>query len=152
MGQKQPSAIVSSHGSFVTRSGSLIYTLCAQASHRSGKSKAVLHGFLGHVTNDRFCADPRFRLITINRTVESIAPLKDLGNSTMSKPAPNTENRTVPIRKPNSKLRSREYLTVKEVERLMETARKNRRGHRDATMILLAFRHGLRPSEVCALK
>jgi len=70
----------------------------------------------------------------------------------MSKPAPNTENRTVPIRKPNSKLRSREYLTVKEVERLMETARKNRRGHRDATMILLAFRHGLRPSEVCALK
>ena len=70
----------------------------------------------------------------------------------MPQQASNTENRTVPIRKPNSELRSREYLTVKEVERLMEAARKNRRGHRDATMILLAFRHGLRPSEVCALK
>lgn len=70
----------------------------------------------------------------------------------MSKPAPNTENRTVPIRKLNSELRSREYLTPKEVDRLMEAARKNRRGHRDGTMILLAFRHGLRPSEVCALK
>jgi type 1 fimbriae regulatory protein FimB/type 1 fimbriae regulatory protein FimE len=28
----------------------------------------------------------------------------------------------------------------------------NRYGHRDATMILIAFRHGLRPVEVCNLK
>jgi type 1 fimbriae regulatory protein FimE len=50
-------------------------------------------------------------------------------------------------------LRPREYLTVKEVELLMETARRRGRyGHRDATMILVAFRHGLRPSEVCALR
>jgi type 1 fimbriae regulatory protein FimB/type 1 fimbriae regulatory protein FimE len=35
----------------------------------------------------------------------------------------------------------------------METARKRGRyGHRDATMILIAFRHGLRPSEACALR
>ena len=34
----------------------------------------------------------------------------------------------------------------------MDAARKNRRGHRDATMILVAFRHGLRASEVCELK
>jgi type 1 fimbriae regulatory protein FimB/type 1 fimbriae regulatory protein FimE len=39
-----------------------------------------------------------------------------------------------------------------EVERLMKAAGKNRYGHRDATMILIAFRHGLRASEVCDLQ
>jgi len=34
----------------------------------------------------------------------------------------------------------------------MDAARKNRRGHRDATMILIAYRHGLRASEVCGLQ
>jgi integrase len=35
----------------------------------------------------------------------------------------------------------------------METARKvSRHGHRDATMILVAYRHGLRASEVCDLQ
>jgi integrase len=38
------------------------------------------------------------------------------------------------------------------VERLMKAAGENRYGHRDATMILIAFRHGLRPVEVCNLK
>ena len=48
-------------------------------------------------------------------------------------------NRTVPRRAPNSKLRPREYLTEREIERLQETARKRSRyGHRDATMILPA--------------
>ena len=70
----------------------------------------------------------------------------------MPRKAPNTVNRTVPIRKTNRELRSREYLTPKEVERLMKAARGNRRGHRDATMILVAYRHGLRASEVCALR
>jgi integrase len=45
----------------------------------------------------------------------------------------------------------REYLT--EVEKLMEATRKSSRyGHRDATMILIAYRHGLRASEVCDLQ
>jgi type 1 fimbriae regulatory protein FimE len=70
----------------------------------------------------------------------------------MPKKPPNTENRTVPIRKRNDELRSREYLTPKEVEQLIDAAKQNRRGHRDATMILLAYRHGLRASEVCELK
>jgi type 1 fimbriae regulatory protein FimE len=53
----------------------------------------------------------------------------------------------------NLKHRPREYPTVKEVEVLMEAVRKRgRHGHRDATMILIAFRHGLRPSEVCTLR
>jgi type 1 fimbriae regulatory protein FimB/type 1 fimbriae regulatory protein FimE len=70
----------------------------------------------------------------------------------MPRKAPNTENRTVPIRKTNKELRSREYLTANEIERLMKSARGNRQGHRDATMILLAYRHALRASEVCALR
>ena len=45
----------------------------------------------------------------------------------------------------NSTVRTREYLTAAEVEALMASARKHSRyGHRDATMILIAFRHGLR--------
>jgi type 1 fimbriae regulatory protein FimB/type 1 fimbriae regulatory protein FimE len=49
--------------------------------------------------------------------------------------------------------RTREYLTGVEVEKLMTEARKSSRwGHRDATMILIAYRHGLRASEVCGLE
>jgi len=66
--------------------------------------------------------------------------------------APTTVNRTVtPKRPPNSKLRTREYLTAAEVDRLMNAARKNRWSHRDATMILVAYRHGLRASELVDL-
>jgi type 1 fimbriae regulatory protein FimB/type 1 fimbriae regulatory protein FimE len=66
---------------------------------------------------------------------------------------PATVNRTVtPKRLPNSKLRTREYLTEAEVERLMNAARKNRWGHRDATMALVAYRHGLRASELVDLR
>ena len=37
-----------------------------------------------------------------------------------------------------------------EIERLMAAARKSSRyGHRDATMILIGYRHGLRASELC---
>jgi hypothetical protein len=65
--------------------------------------------------------------------------------------APTTEKRTVPGRLPNTDYRTREYLTEREVERLMKAAADNRHGHRDATMILLAFRHGLRasPTRTC---
>jgi integrase len=48
--------------------------------------------------------------------------------------------------------RSREYLTEREVERLIKAAKQNRCGHRDATVILVAYRHGLRASEVVALR
>jgi integrase len=40
-----------------------------------------------------------------------------------------------------------------EIERLMAAARKSSRyGHRDATMILIGYRHGLRASELCDLQ
>jgi integrase len=66
--------------------------------------------------------------------------------------APTTENRTVPLRLPNSALRTREHLTLAEVEKLIAAARGNRWGQRDALMFLLAFRHGLRAGEVTDLR
>ena len=63
--------------------------------------------------------------------------------SASKKRAPTIENLTV----------KRRYLTEREVERLMDCARKRGRyRHRDATMILVAYRHGLRASEVCDLQ
>src|SRR5262245_30415992 len=53
----------------------------------------------------------------------------------------------------NSSVRTREYLTEAEIERLMAAARKSSRsGYRDATMILIGYRHGLRASELCDLQ
>jgi integrase len=49
-------------------------------------------------------------------------------------------------------LRTREYLTDAEVGRLQKAATSNRYGHRDATMILVAYRHGLRASELVDLR
>src|SRR5262249_26883030 len=47
----------------------------------------------------------------------------------------------------------RRYLTQREIELLMDCARQyGRYRHRDATMILVAYRHGLRASEVCDLQ
>ena len=67
--------------------------------------------------------------------------------------APRTVNRTVtPKRPPNADLRTREYLTEAEVQRLLKATRGNRWGHRDATMILVAYRHGLRASELTDLR
>ena len=57
-----------------------------------------------------------------------------------------------PRRRPNAELRSREYLTQAEVERLVAAAGDNRNGHRDATMILVAYRHGLRAAEIVTLR
>ena len=57
-----------------------------------------------------------------------------------------------PLRRPNSELRSREHLTETEVEKLIEAAKGNRHGHRDATMVLVAYRHGMRAAEICDLR
>ena len=66
---------------------------------------------------------------------------------------PTTAKRTVtPRRPPNHELRPREHLTEREVEKLIEAAKKNRHRQRDATIILICFRHGLRASELCELQ
>ena len=67
--------------------------------------------------------------------------------------APATVNRTVrPTRRPNRELRSREHLTEAEIDELLAAAKGNRYGHRDATMLLVAYRHGLRSSELVDLR
>jgi integrase len=76
-----------------------------------------------------------------------------LAKSTFRIVPPATDLRTVAPRRPkNGELRTREHLTGNEVEKLIEVAGKNRHGHRDALMVLLAYRHGLRASEVVDLR
>lgn len=72
----------------------------------------------------------------------------------MPKDRPNTESGTVvPQSIPHSQKRPREYLTPNEVEELISVAKgRGRHGHRDATMLLMAYRHALRVSELCALR
>jgi type 1 fimbriae regulatory protein FimB/type 1 fimbriae regulatory protein FimE len=71
--------------------------------------------------------------------------------------SPTLENCAVgtrtPRRPPNAEMRPRgEYLTASEVDRLVDAAKRNRHGHRDATMILLCYRHGFRAAEICDLR
>lgn len=63
-------------------------------------------------------------------------------------------DRSSPLQKPkNADVRTREHLLNDEVEMLMNAAKATgRHGHRDATMILLAYRHGLRVTELASLK
>jgi type 1 fimbriae regulatory protein FimB/type 1 fimbriae regulatory protein FimE len=76
-----------------------------------------------------------------------------MANTTLKLVLPATENRTVtPLRRPNAELRPREHLTEREINKLVEAAKGNRWGQRDTTMILIAFRHGLRASELCGLQ
>src|SRR6516162_5101305 len=56
---------------------------------------------------------------------------------------------SVTVRRPS---RPREYLTDREIEKLIKAAGDNRWGHRDATAILIAYRHGLRASELVATR
>lgn len=50
-------------------------------------------------------------------------------------------------------LRPREYLTPDEIDAVMKAAKSvGRHGHRDATMILIGYRHALRVSELVGLR
>jgi type 1 fimbriae regulatory protein FimB/type 1 fimbriae regulatory protein FimE len=70
-----------------------------------------------------------------------------------AQPAAKTAIGTVPPRRQeNRAIRKREHLTEAEVEKLLAAAGKAFYGLRDRTMILLAYRHGLRVSELCALE
>jgi len=82
-----------------------------------------------------------------------------MSNIVALKPAgagkPNTLNGKVmpPRRSFNKDRRSREYLLPSELEAVMEAAAKvGRHGVRDKTLIMLAFRHGLRVSELVGLR
>jgi integrase len=85
--------------------------------------------------------------------MRKVAPLRVVSpaapapvNGKVRRPAP-------PRRVPNRDRRTREHLTPAEAERLIESAAKvGRNGHRDATLLLLAYRHGLRVGELVALR
>jgi integrase len=59
---------------------------------------------------------------------------------------------STPRRRKNAELRTREYLTPDEVKALLEAVKDNRHGARDSTMILIAYRHGLRAAELVDLR
>jgi type 1 fimbriae regulatory protein FimB/type 1 fimbriae regulatory protein FimE len=56
------------------------------------------------------------------------------------------------VSNPGNVLLERGSLSEREVDLLMEAARQHRWGHRDATAILVAYQHGLRASELVALR
>jgi integrase len=93
-------------------------------------------------------------LWTLFGTVMDAASTKTRAKTAVRRGRPSTVNGTAaPRLAPYSKRRQREYLTVKEIGLLMDAARqRGRYGHRDATMILIAYRHGLRAAELCALR
>ena len=68
--------------------------------------------------------------------------------------APTIVNGKVPpLRRKNKDVRSREHLTPDEIDKLIAAAKSlGRYRHRDATLILMAYRHGLRVSELVALR
>ena len=78
---------------------------------------------------------------------------KNAGHTSQISIAPTIEKRKVPHRQANAVYRSREYLTDAEVTVLMKTAAHvGRHGLRDAALILVAYRHGLRVSELGSLR
>ena len=67
---------------------------------------------------------------------------------------PTRENGRVPPRRlRNRDRRTREHLTPAEMDLLIQAAgRRGRHGHRDATLLLIGYRHGYRVSELVALR
>jgi type 1 fimbriae regulatory protein FimE len=74
--------------------------------------------------------------------------------ATRRKPVPIAENGKVPPRRRrNADVRTREHLTPEEIGKLLTVARRTGRyGSRDEALILIAYRHGLRVSELTALR
>jgi integrase len=67
--------------------------------------------------------------------------------------APTNQNRSVArTRRPNAEIRTREYLTAAEVDKLIKASKHGRYPQRDATLILVTYRHGLRATELCDLE
>jgi len=76
------------------------------------------------------------------------------GTSVSADTGPQTRRRAPPRRRPNKEIRVREYLTEDECRTLITAARQRggRYGLRDALAIRMCWRHGLRVSELVALR
>ena len=78
--------------------------------------------------------------------VVALQPKKRVGPSILNRKVP-------PGRRLNKEIRSREYLTPDEVQKLIEHAGKlGRHGQRDAAILMLTYRPGLRVSELIAFR
>ena len=95
-----------------------------------------------------------FPLMSLYGKVMKMMASNIVAFNTEAKTSPTPLNGKVPPRRvPNAEVRTREYLTEGEVSDLMSAAsRTGRHGHRDMTMIMLGYRHGLRVSELIALR
>src|SRR5215475_10524202 len=94
-----------------------------------------------------------FHIIDQKRKVWSLALNKQRARKRAIPAAPTIVKRKVPRRRPNADYRSREYLSEKEVgEVIVAAATQGRHGVRDSALILIAYRHGLRVSELVSLR
>ena len=83
------------------------------------------------------------------RPLTTVAPLR----AVMARAPIALNGKVMPRRPRNSDVRTREHLTPEEVEKLVGAAgRLGRHGGRDAALILIAYRHGLRVGELVALR
>ena len=125
------------------------YALSDAAVHDSQKLDGL------NTCNDVFaakeCRSPRTRCAFANGERRLVIRDKGLTMGSVVRLG-EVPQRHTPVRRPNHELRTREHLTEREVEKLIEAAKGNRWGHRDATMILIAYRHGLRTSELVDLR
>lgn len=96
-----------------------------------------------------------FPFLTLNGKVQEVDMQENVISIEAVNSTPSIVNGKVapPGRKKNIELRPREYLTQSEIELLMQAAKKaGRHGHRDSTLILIAYRHALRVSELTSLR
>lgn len=110
----------------------------------------------------RFCNDRPVMSISRHlaeknpkRESQAISTAVSAAVAAVGEARPTLENGKVtpPRRVANRERRTREHLTPQEVDKLIKAAsRVGRYGHRDATLILIAYRHGLRVSELVALR
>jgi integrase len=82
----------------------------------------------------------------MNAHLQPVAP-RDVNRKVEPDPA-----KPVPRRGRNEDARSREYLLPAEIEKLVKAAKSGRWGARDATLITVGFRHGLRATEIARLE
>ncbi len=101
----------------------------------------------------RFLLQPDCPIYALFTESSSAAMSNHAASSPARHTVPAIVNRKVPIRRKNTEYRNREYLSEKEVGQVIDAAAgAGRHRLRDATLILLAYRHGLRVSELVALR
>ena len=97
--------------------------------------------------------------MSVSPTVPDTCPSGDALSALITTTAPTGVSTTetasgvsATVRWTHKDRRSREYLRPAEVEKLLAAAKRNRQGHRDHTLILMMWRHGLRCGEAASLE